>query len=278
MPTCINHPYEAARQICPDCGIGYCDACLVEFLGQRVCGPCRDRRLAQMTNPTDAGGAPLAGTGVVDLGGWLARAWGLMQADLLTWALAALVGGLVNTLTCGIAGPAIYAGFFLMAFRKMSTGSVDLAHLFDGFQRFGYALLLMLLVSIGHMAALIVVGLPISVVDAVAGEESVASTITGFLAMGLLGVAGVIIQAATFFALPHIAARNANPVDAIMASFTVFRRNWGMFVALTLVWGLVYLAGALLCGIGALVTGPLVLVATAQAYADHFGIRGWDAA
>ena len=48
MPTCQNHPAIEAEAPCASCGQPYCDACLVQFQGLRLCGRCRDLRLGQM--------------------------------------------------------------------------------------------------------------------------------------------------------------------------------------------------------------------------------------
>ena len=48
MIDCANHPSIPAAAVCATCGRPYCEQCLVEVLGQRQCGPCRDRQLAVM--------------------------------------------------------------------------------------------------------------------------------------------------------------------------------------------------------------------------------------
>jgi hypothetical protein len=48
MPACTNHPAVETAGGCAWCRRPYCPACLVEFLGQPHCGPCRDYRLSQM--------------------------------------------------------------------------------------------------------------------------------------------------------------------------------------------------------------------------------------
>ena len=49
-PACINHPAEPAAGVCSACACAFCEGCLVELLGRRMCGPCRDTHLAQMQN------------------------------------------------------------------------------------------------------------------------------------------------------------------------------------------------------------------------------------
>src|SRR5947209_105572 len=45
---CGNHPARLTGQVCLDCGRPFCEDCLAEFVGRRLCGWCRDQRLRQM--------------------------------------------------------------------------------------------------------------------------------------------------------------------------------------------------------------------------------------
>lgn len=276
MPACVNHPYQEAQQPCPDCGLPYCSACLVEFLGQRICGPCRDRRLAQMQGEVPVPDAPLAGTGTVDLGGWTEAGWRIIKDDLLTFSLAMLVAALISVVTCGIAAPAMSAGMLMMAYRKMTTGYVEFGNLFDGFRRFGNALGTMVLVILASFVISLVFSIPIFVARAAAGEQSTVYMAVNLICQALSSVASFVLSGAILFALPHVAARNVGPVEAITASVEVFRRNILMFTVLAFVWQLLAGLGIIACCVGVLVTGALVTAAEAKAYADHFGLRGWE--
>ena len=48
MTPCMNHPHAQAAAQCGGCGRPFCESCLVEFLGKRFCGPCRDFHLAHV--------------------------------------------------------------------------------------------------------------------------------------------------------------------------------------------------------------------------------------
>lgn len=48
MPHCVYHPQVETNEFCAACALPHCAACLVDFAGQRLCGRCRDLRLAQM--------------------------------------------------------------------------------------------------------------------------------------------------------------------------------------------------------------------------------------
>jgi hypothetical protein len=277
MPACVNHPYQEAQQICPDCGLPYCSACLVEFLGQRICGPCRDRRLAQMQGQVPQQDAPLAGTGTVDLGGWTAAGWQIIKDDLLTFALAGLVATLIGLASCLIALPPMMAGLYMMAYRKMTTGYVEFGNLFDGFRRFGNSFGTFALLILASLVLAVIFNVPVYVVGAAAGEKSAAYLTVSIISQIVSSIASLVLAGATLFAMPHVAARNVGPIEAFTASFEVFRRNMVMFTVLALVWQLLTNLGALACCVGVFVTMTLVIAAEAKAYADHFGLRGWEA-
>lgn len=276
MPACVNHPYQEAQQPCADCGLPYCSACLVEFLGQQLCGPCRDLRLAQMHGQALPQEAPLAGTGRVDFEGWTAGGWHIIKDDVPTFALAFVVAIVVSMGTLLIALPAMTVGLLMMAYRKMTTGYVEFSNLFDGFRRFGNALGTFLLVSLASFGLSLALTIPVFVVAAATGEQSGATMITGLLCNLLQAVLSLLLSGAVFFAFPHVAARNASPLEALTASAAVFRRNIPMFVLLLLGWNLLSMLGFAACCIGVLITAPWVVAAQARAYADHFGLRDWE--
>jgi hypothetical protein len=283
MAACINHPPVETDTTCARCGQPFCDACLVEFLGWRYCGPCRVQRLAEVQGPSLVT-ARYAGTGTVEIGRWLASGWQTVQGDLPAFMLATLLVAGVSLLTCGVGLGAMQCGLFMMAYRKMAYGSVSVETGFEGFRRFLNAFLTVLLIAVGGLLVRFIVDIPAYALTAIgivtARGASEPNSILTILAQGYNYVTGAVLTAllsgATLFALPHVAARNADPIAALSASLAVFRRNILMFSLAGFLFHLLSLAGALACGLGALVTVPLVAAATAQAYADHFGIQDFD--
>jgi hypothetical protein len=49
---CANHPDVPSAAPCGSCGRPFCERCLVPFMAQRLCGPCKEAR------PAQAGGGP----------------------------------------------------------------------------------------------------------------------------------------------------------------------------------------------------------------------------
>lgn len=272
MPTCVNHPFLETTRTCEDCRIPYCDACRVEFLGRSLCGACRDRRLAEMQGPGLAGDARLAGTGTVDAGGWLSTGWTLVRDDLPAFAVASLLAGVLSMISCGLLYGAAACGLLMMAYRKMTVGTVDVGNLFDGFRRFGSATLFTLLFFLAALALGVAVTVPVLAVGAVAGEEAPVTVGVNLLMQGVSTVASLLLEGVLFFSLPHIAARNASPIEAVEASYQVFRRNWLLFSLCALLFRVIAAFGVVACCVGVFVSFPLVMAATATAYRDHFGI------
>src|SRR4051812_9473012 len=51
---CTFHPGVEATGTCADCGRPFCVNCLVDFMQLRLCGPCRDARLARVQGAPSA--------------------------------------------------------------------------------------------------------------------------------------------------------------------------------------------------------------------------------
>lgn len=275
MAACLNHPVIETDAGCARCAQPYCDACLVDFMGQRFCGPCRDYKLYEMQHPGGPG-AVYSGTGTVDMGRWLGAGWNIISQDLATWAVATFLFFLLTGCSIQVCYGPLSAGLYMMAFRKMTYGNVEIGNVFDGFQRFLNAFLLVLLVAVVVGVVSFGVNLGTTALQFIDTSNRSLPFISVMINYGLSVPIQGIAEGFTFFALAHVAARNANPIDALSASWEVIRRNPLMFVICGIVFTFISLAGTAAFCIGILVTYPLTMAAVAQAYADHFGIDGWD--
>lgn len=101
------------------------------------------------------------------------------------------------------------------------------------------------------------------------GPVIVLSLINGaaiFVGTMLCYLPGLVYGFISFFSLYFLIDKGLSPVESIKASFGLVKAH----LADTLVWyivgGIIASAGAIVCGVGMLVTVPLVLVATAYAY------------
>ncbi|MCH8195951.1 MAG: hypothetical protein IIB12_07725 [Chloroflexi bacterium] len=168
-----------------------------------------------------------------------------------------------------------------MVWHKMLYGEAKLEKLFDGFKRSLWSILAMLGLMVPGIVIGMVACLPLVLVPVLGafggGEAAVGGLIIVIALIVLIAAAGgVVLSGVIFFMFAHIAARNANPLEALSASWEVVRRNFVMFCWVGLVYGLISSAGSLVCGVGLLVTYPLIIAAHAKAYADHFGIEVHD--
>jgi hypothetical protein len=275
MAQCVNHPMVETDQACVRCRQPFCDNCLVEFQGQPYCGPCRDQTLAEMQG-LNAGPAPLAGTGQVQIGNWLSRAWDLVVSDAPTFMLAGLIAVLLSILCMPVLYGPLIVGLYLLVFRKMTQGTIEPGQVFDGFRRFLWAFLGMLIIMGIYIGASTLVSLPAMLVRAVAGDNFAVQIIASAWEWLASVAVSFLIAGVTMFMFPYIAARNANPVEALQASWEVVRRNLLMFCIAVFLFQLVSLLGAVACCVGVFFTMPLSVAAISQAYADHFGLEGWD--
>ena len=281
MPQCSTHTWIETHAVCPGCALPYCDACLVEFLGERICGRCRDLRLRAMQG-TAVVTPRLAGTSQVEIFGWLQAGWAIVAADLGTWVLAALIYMAVVGVGSSFCPLAVFAAFpmqcgmYMMAWNKLVYGETKLDIMFEGFRRTLNLLLLVLILfaislalGVGLIAALVAFG--------VFAQDNAGVLVTAMLTLyGGFGILMLLAGGAMFFVFPHIAARNVNPIEAVAASWEVVRRNFLMYTLAAVLYGIIQSAGSLALCIGALFTVPLIEAAKAQAYADHYSIDGWN--
>jgi uncharacterized membrane protein len=90
-----------------------------------------------------------------------------------------------------------------------------------------------------------------------------AGVFVGYLLCFLPGIAFAI---ASSYSLYYVIDEDMAPVEAIKASITLVKDNLGNALVWAIVGYLVAGAGAIACGVGVLVTYPLVLIGTAYTY------------
>jgi len=101
------------------------------------------------------------------------------------------------------------------------------------------------------------------------GAIILASVIVGVLsAIGfvLLIIPGLIIVFLTWWTLQFVIDQNQDAITAIKSSFSAISQNVGALLLLALALVGINIVGALLCGLGLLVTIPLTVIASTYAY------------
>ncbi|MGL4306805.1 MAG: hypothetical protein ACRCSF_11700 [Mycobacteriaceae bacterium] len=91
---------------------------------------------------------------------------------------------------------------------------------------------------------------------------NIATTI-GFI---LLIIPGIIVAFLTHWTIQFVVDQNHDAITAIKSSVSIISDNVGALLPLALVLVLINLGGALLCGLGLLVTVPLTIITSSYAY------------
>lgn len=234
--------------------------------------------------PPDQGGAtpPPSATPEWDLGAAISYGWNKFSANVAQIILAALVlvvgvvvlavlgglvvGALTSTGSCGYNSAGIWTcesgtPFLVTTFLNALVGAV----IFIYAQIVGAGLIRGALgitegraFQVSEVFKTEKIG-PIIVTSLIVG----AATFVGYL---LCFLPGVIVAFLTSYSLFFVIDKDLPPVEAIKASINLVRENLGQTLIWYLVGGLIAGAGAIACGVGMLVTVPLVLIGTAWTY------------
>jgi uncharacterized membrane protein len=203
---------------------------------------------------TAAGGSPPpadAGVGFVpptnsevQIGKWISDGWNVISGDLLMVILATLVFAIMSGVIPIVLQAPMVIGMHIMLVNKMLTGRLDIGDLFKGFNYFVPALLATLVMGI-------------------------------FIFIGMLAciIPGLVLGAMYLFAYLFILDRKMEFWPAMQASHAIVKQNYLGYTFFFLTLALLQLAGALLCGVGLLVTIPIYYAAINAAYRDVVGFQ-----
>jgi uncharacterized membrane protein len=86
-------------------------------------------------------------------------------------------------------------------------------------------------------------------------------------------IPGIYLAVGYVFALPLVVDKQMDFWPAMEVSRLVVHEHWWSIFALVIVLALVVLAGALVCGVGVLVSAPLATAAFMYVYEDLFGVQ-----
>lgn len=140
--------------------------------------------------------------------------------------------------------PPLSAGWFVAIFKLIKRETIQFSDFFKGFKYFTplviSSILIFVFVTIG---------------------------------MILLIIPGIYLAFAYFFVTPLILDRKIDFWQAMEASRKIVTKKWFSFFGFGLVLGLINLGGAILSGLGLLVTIPLSVCSVAAAYDDIVGVQ-----
>ena len=188
----------------------------------------------------------------IDIGTVLNRAFDLYKENISTLLITSLLGFIIAGASFGILAGPMYAGIIwvtLGLLDKKQPAPV-IGDLFKGFNYFVPSLIFCLL-----LFAVLFVG----------------QFILAFIPLigGLLGLAVSLgVPTLVMFALFYIVDRNQDVVPAIQASIDLVKTNFWIFLGLYIVAAVISSLGVIACGIGIVVTAPMMSCMLAVAYRD----------
>lgn len=160
-------------------------------------------------------------------------------------SLRATLGAIGNLIFSIISGP-LYAGFTIVAFKLIKQQATQFSDFFRG-------------LSGNYFLQIFLANLLIGI----------------FVAIGtlLLILPGIYLAVAYMLAVPLIVERKLGFWDAMEASRKIVTKRWFAFFGFGLLLLVINFAGALLCGLGLLVTVPLTYCAIVAAYENIIGLN-----
>lgn len=219
-----------------------------------------------------------------DLGETLTYGWTKLQADISQLVLAMLAVFAGGLLTVGVA--ALLQGLLLESrevvldygtgeFRTVEEGSGLLMTMFVSALLSAFVLVVLQVLAAGLVrgALGITEGREFKAVDMLRTDRIVpvivTSVIVGALVFAgtlLCYLPGLVVGFLTSYSLYFVLDQDLSPTQAIRASIDLVRNNIGPTLAWYVVGGFAAMLGLLACGVGALLTVPLVLIGTAYTY------------
>lgn len=182
--------------------------------------------------------------------------------------IAAMAGSvLIATLVIAIISLLVFsylgAGLYRAAIQQAKGETISVGHLFSA----GDSFLGVLRLAVLYVVASIVLGLALFSLIFVSQELyfllTLAVRILQLVAAGFL-----------FYCIPLIVDRKLGVVNAIRTSISTTSPQWWMYVLFVLVLTIIYVIGIIPCGLGLLVTIPMLFLASAAAYRDTFLRQG----
>jgi uncharacterized membrane protein len=153
-------------------------------------------------------------------------------------------GGGILSFVYSILTPVLSAGYYIVAFQLARGRTAEFNDFFQGFNKF----------------------LPIFLTALVSG-------VLTFIGLLFLVLPGIYLIVAYLFAQPFVIDKNADFWQAMETSRKLITKKWFSFFVLLLALFFLNLGGAILLGIGLLVTIPLSVCIVAAAYEDIVGLN-----
>jgi len=192
----------------------------------------------------------------VKIGEWIEKGFRLYKENLGLLIGAGVVAGLISIVTMGILAGPMMAGLILIVLDLIdSKPKPEFSRLFNGFEFFAHSFLFVIVWGVIYFVAAVIMMLPC------VGQ--------------MVYIAGSVVLAALLaFGLFLIVDRRMAFWPASMESIKTVKTQFWPLLAYLVISGIIGEIGAILCGIGALVTMPLGVCLIAVAYREFFPVAG----
>ena len=192
----------------------------------------------------------------VKFGEWIQQGWELYKATIGVWIVASLLAIVISVVTVGILSGPMMAGLVWMALVLVDRKEPkpQMGDVFKGFDYFLQSFLFCLVWG--------VIMLAISVVSLI--------PCIGTLVVIVVSIA---LETALMFGMFLIVDKKMEFWPASMLSLNVVKPNFVPFLGLLVVAMLIGNVGAIACGIGVIVTMPIMVCILAVAYRNVFGVQ-----
>lgn len=208
---------------------------------------------------------PAAAPPAYGIGAWFQRGWAMFSSDAGTIIGALLVTILLGAITVGICMPALMVGLNRLLLKKHDGQPIAVGDVFEGFRYFWSALGLALIMGI-LIAPLQIAGM--------GGHQHPEHVSTAMLALnGVSTIWTWLVSTFFLFAMPFIADDRGGAIDAISASFNAAKSDFGIYLAMVILTGIVAGLGALACFVGMFATVPWSQATLISVYRSRFPAR-----
>lgn len=218
--------------------------------------------------------------GAISPGDCISNAWNLVKQNFGLFfgisILGMILAGCIPCVSLFISGP-IIAGIYFVFLRQMRGEPVDFGMMFKGFEFFVPAMVVGLILAVPEIIGQ-GVRLSINIADlgiSGRGGDGEAALAGGLLIFALgaglfIIILGILIRVSLFFALPLIVEKKLGVGDAIKLSASAGWANFGGIFLLSILEGLILIAGVLALCIGVFFVLPIIYAANAFAYRQVF--------
>ncbi len=216
----------------------------------------------------------------------LKNGWELIKDQYWLFVGISAVGWVIGqAVPLGILLGPMMCGQYLTLFKKRRGEPIEFGTLFKGFDYFGPSLVATLL----HVVPILVIVIPayflfyISMVVSMVAQgnsgdpnPAAAFGIMGaFMLFWLVVVVVIIFISIGFtFSYPLIVDRKLQGMDAVKLSFKGAMANFWRLLGMSILSGLLTIAGTMLCIFGVVLVFPIVYAAIAAAYEQVYGLAG----